>query len=83
MNFFYKTQGRPHGGILWLIANKLKIKDFIILSKQISKLTSELNFSNTLAIYGIWFGFDDNKNRIGSLSAFKNIHFPARGSVKK
>ena len=71
-NFFNRRQGRPHGGVLWLIEKKLKIRDFVLLSDQISKIIIELNNNTSIAIYGVWLGFDDTQNRAGSFAAFQN-----------
>ena len=68
--FFQKKKGRPFGGSLWIIRNDLKIKDFCILSGQISKIVIEINSFENLAIYGVWLGYDDSKNRINSNQAF-------------
>ena len=62
----------PHGGMLWLVSNKLNIKDFVQLSEQISKIVIEINRATDLSLHGIWLGFDDNRNRAGSFLAFKN-----------
>ena len=71
-NFFNKKQGRPHGGTLWIVKNNLKIKDYSVLSEQISKITIELSPYQEFTIYGNWLGYDDTRNRTGSFSAFQN-----------
>ena len=70
--FFEKKQGRPHGGVLWLVSNKLILKDFVQLSDQISKIVIQINQVTDLTIYGVWLGFDDTQNRAESFSSFKN-----------
>ena len=70
--FFEQKKGRPFGGTLWIIRNNLKIKDYFILSGQISKVVIELNSLEVLVIYGVWLGFDDSKNRQNSNQSFLN-----------
>ena len=71
-NFFSKKQGRPHGGTLWIIRKNLKIKDYVVLSEEISKIIIETNQFQEFTIYGNWLGYDDSRNRASSFSAFQN-----------
>ena len=68
----FLCKGRPHGGILWIVRNNLKIKDFVILSEQISKIVIELNQYQEFTIYGNWLGYD-SRNRASTLSSFQTI----------
>ena len=50
----------------------LKIKDYFILSGQISKVVIILYSLEVLVICGVWLGFDDSKNRQNSYQSFLN-----------
>ena len=70
--FFNKKRGRPFGGTLWAIRHEINVKEYVILSNQISKITIQLNTIEELVIYGVWLGFDDSNNRAKSNQEFPN-----------
>ena len=51
--------GRPHGGLCWVIRNNLRIIEYANLSKSLSRVAIEDLKGSRVSIFGIWQPFDD------------------------
>ena len=54
-----RRKGRPFGGKCWIISNRLRVKDYQVLSNAVSRIEVEGDCIESAIFYDVWMPFDD------------------------